>query len=151
MGESEWVVNAVADACQEMIKEAGEKADTLRLSGRRKERRVIVMRRPVKVNLALETKRKSAATGKKQEQTELHLIDENEPVKTWECAVLVCNTQFTLPQIGGYGGLKLLKNNNNPYQWHTATLWRFDHDKHENVRRRESCHSGGDKARIGFE
>ena len=74
--------------------------DTLRLSGWSKERRVIVMRRPVKVNLALETKRKGAVTGKKQEQTELHLIDENEPVKTWEYAVLVCNTQYTLPQIG---------------------------------------------------
>lgn len=82
--------------------------DTLRLSGWSKERRVIVLRRAVKVNLALEAKRsssgkssvKGAATGKKQEQTELHLIDENEPVKTWEYAVLVCNTQFTLPQIG---------------------------------------------------
>jgi len=59
-------------------------------------------------SLALEAKRsssgkssvKGAATGKKQEQTELHLIDENEPVKTWEYAVLVCNTQYTLPQIG---------------------------------------------------
>lgn len=74
--------------------------DTLRLSGWSKERRVIVMRRPVKVNLALESKREGAATGKKPGQTELHLIDENEPVKTWEYAVLVCNTQFTLPQIG---------------------------------------------------
>lgn len=74
--------------------------DTLRLSGWSKERRVIVMRRPVKVNLALETKRKGATTGKKQEQTELHLIDENEPVKTWEYDVLVCNTQYTLPQFG---------------------------------------------------
>ncbi|MGH8858086.1 MAG: transposase, partial [Polaromonas sp.] len=30
----------------------------------------------------------------------MHFIDENEPVKSWEYAVLVCNTQYALPQLG---------------------------------------------------
>ena len=34
------------------------------------------------------------------EQTELHFIDENQPVKSWEYAVLVCNTDYEVEHIG---------------------------------------------------
>ena len=74
--------------------------DTLRLSGWSQARRVIVMRHAKKIDLVLEAKRKGSGRGKEKGQTELHFIDETEPVKSWEYAVLVCNTQYALPQLG---------------------------------------------------
>ena len=38
--------------------------------------------------------------GKGQAQAELHFIDENEPVKSWEYAVRVCNAHYELHNIG---------------------------------------------------
>ena len=75
--------------------------DELRLSGWSRKRRVIVMRRQRKIDLVLE--RKGDAKGKdkgKNAQVELHFIDENEPVKSWEYAVLVSNAAYGLAQIG---------------------------------------------------
>ena len=74
--------------------------DTLRLSGWSQCRRVIVMRHARRIDLALEVKRKGSGRGKEHGQTELHFIDENEPVKSWEYAVLVCNTHYALAQLG---------------------------------------------------
>ncbi len=70
--------------------------DVLRLTGWSQQRRVIVMRRVRKTDLVIEAKRK----GKAQQQAELHFIDENEPVKSWEYAVLVCNTHYELQHLG---------------------------------------------------
>lgn len=69
--------------------------DQLRLSGWSTKRRVIVMRRERKVDLVLQRKGKE-----KDAQTELLFIDENEPIKSWEYAVLVSNGTYTLEQIG---------------------------------------------------
>lgn len=69
--------------------------DQLRLSGWSTRRRVIVMRRERKINLVLERRGKD-----KNAQTELLFIDENEPVKSWEYAVLVSNGTYSLEQIG---------------------------------------------------
>lgn len=77
--------------------------DTLRLMGWSKERRVIVMRRPRRVDVEADAKagRKQRGKGKvKQQQTVLALIDENEPTKTWEYAVLVCDTPYRLQHMG---------------------------------------------------
>ncbi len=70
--------------------------DALRLTGWSQQRRVVVMRRVRKTDLVIEAKRK----GKTQQQAELHFIDENEPVKSWEYAVLVCNTHYELQHLG---------------------------------------------------
>ena len=72
--------------------------DVLRLTGWSQQRRVIVMRRVRKLDLIVEAKR--AGRGKEQAQAELHFIDENEPVKSWEYAVLVCNAHYELQNIG---------------------------------------------------
>ena len=73
--------------------------DELRLSGWSSKRRVIVMRRQLKIDAVLE--RKSGNLGKdKNAQVELHFIDENEPIKSWEYAVLVSNAAYGLAQIG---------------------------------------------------
>jgi len=77
--------------------EAGE--DELRLTGWSRPRRVIVMRRVRKTDLVVEAKR-AGRKGKDQAQAELHFIDENEPAKSWEYAVLVCNTHYALENIG---------------------------------------------------
>ena len=69
--------------------------DELRLSGWSRKRRVIVMRRQLKIDAVLERKGKD-----KNAQVELHFIDENEPVKSWEYAVLVSNAAYALEQIG---------------------------------------------------
>lgn len=74
--------------------------DVLRLTGWNRARRVIVMRRVRKLDLIIEPKRGGRGKGKDQAQTELHFIDENEPVKSWEYAVLVCNAHFELQNIG---------------------------------------------------
>ena len=63
----------------------------LRLSGWSIKRRVIVMRRQRKTDMVLEQKSKS-----QKGQVELLFVDENEPVKGWEYAVLVSNSHYTL-------------------------------------------------------
>lgn len=67
----------------------------LRLSGWSIKRRVIVMRRQRKTDLVLEQRSKH-----RKDQIELLFIDENEPVKSWEYAVLVSNGDYVLTQIG---------------------------------------------------
>ena len=74
--------------------------DTLLLTGWSKRRRVIVMRRVRKTDLLVEVKRPGRPKRKDQVQAELHFVDENEPVKSWEYAVLVCNAYFELENIG---------------------------------------------------
>ena len=74
--------------------------DVLRLMGWTQARRVIVLRRVRKLDLIIEAKRAGRGKGKDQSQAELHFIDENEPVKSWEYAVLVCNTHYELENIG---------------------------------------------------
>jgi len=69
--------------------------DELRLSGWSTKRRVIVMRRQRKTDLVLEQKNKS-----QKGQIDLLFIDENEPIKSWEYAVLVSNASYELQQIG---------------------------------------------------
>lgn len=73
--------------------------DELRLTGWTQRRRVIVMRRVRKTDLVVEAKR-AGRKGKAQVQAELHFIDENEPIKSWEYAVLVCNAHYELDNIG---------------------------------------------------
>ena len=81
--------------------------DQLKLEGWSKTRRVIVMRHQVKKDLLVETtkhkrtKRSSAATKDTEpQQTCLELIDPNDPVKVWEYAVLVSDTEYALEAIG---------------------------------------------------
>lgn len=82
--------------------------DVLRLTGWTQSRRVIVMRRVRKLDLIVEVqgevkgkvKRSGRGKGKDASQAELHFIDENEPVKSWEYAVLVCNAHYELQNIG---------------------------------------------------
>lgn len=69
--------------------------DELRLSGWSARRRVIVMRRQLKSELVLARKGKG-----KDDQAELLFVDENEPIKSWEYAVLVSNADYALEQIG---------------------------------------------------
>ena len=73
--------------------------DELRLTGWTERRRVIVMRRARKTDLVVEAKR-GGRKSKDQVQAELHFIDENEPVKSWEYAVLVCNAHYELANMG---------------------------------------------------
>jgi len=73
--------------------------DQLRLTGWTQARRVIVMRRVRKTELVVEVK-KGGRKGKDEVQGELHFIDENEPVKSWEYAVLVCNAHYKIENIG---------------------------------------------------
>ena len=72
----------------------------LRLTGWSRFRRVIVMRRVRRSDLVIEAKRKGRPKNKDKTQLELHFIDENEPAKSWEYAVLVCNTHYELENIG---------------------------------------------------
>jgi hypothetical protein len=74
--------------------------DTLLLTGWSQRRRVIVMRRVRKTDLLVEVKRPGRPKRKDQVQAELHFVDENEPVKSWEYAVLVCNSFYELENIG---------------------------------------------------
>ena len=59
-----------------------------------------MMRRVRKTDLIVEVKRGGRGKGKDQAQAELLFIDENEPVKSWEYAVLVCNAHDELENIG---------------------------------------------------
>ena len=74
--------------------------DELQLTGWTQRRRVIVMRRVRRTDLVVEVKRGGRPKSKDQVQAELHFIDENEPVKSWEYAVLVCNASYELENIG---------------------------------------------------
>ena len=74
--------------------------DTLKLTGWTQPRRVVVMRRERKADLIVEVKRKGRGKREEKAQAELCFIDENQPLKSWEYAVLVCNTAFTLQSIG---------------------------------------------------
>lgn len=73
--------------------------DVLRLTGWTQARRVIVMRRVRKTDLIVEVNN-GGRKSKDQVQAELHFIDENEPVKSWEYAVLACNAHYELENIG---------------------------------------------------
>ena len=87
----DWVnVGQGWDACE----------DVLRLTGWSQQRRVIVMRRVRKLDLIVQAKRGGRGKGKDPSQAELLFIDENEPIKSWEYAVLVCNTHYELENIG---------------------------------------------------
>jgi hypothetical protein len=89
-GRCDWhPVGQGWDACE----------DVLRLTGWTQRRRVIVMRRVRKADLVIEAKRPGRKS-KAQVQAELNFIDENEPVKSWEYAVLVCNAHYELENIG---------------------------------------------------
>jgi hypothetical protein len=74
--------------------------DELLLMGWTRRRRVVVMRRVRKTDLVVETKRRPGRPKAKDPQTELAFIDANEPVKSWEYAVLACNAHYTLQSIG---------------------------------------------------
>ena len=83
--------------------------DQLKLVGWTRERRVIVMRRPIKqmvVAAATETatdvpKTKSGRPKKRvPEQINLHFIDEDVPTRQWEYAVLVTNANYRVAQMG---------------------------------------------------
>jgi hypothetical protein len=77
--------------------------DTLRLMGWSKHRRVIVIRRPRKMDIDAQGQAKVKKRGRKsnvQKQAELALIDQNEATKNWEYAVLVCDTPYKLENMG---------------------------------------------------
>jgi hypothetical protein len=81
--------------CSDMGQRWSGCADELRLSGWSAKRRVIVMSRQRKTDLVLEQKNKNH-----KDQIDLLFIDENEPIKSWEYAVLVSNAVYELEQIG---------------------------------------------------
>ena len=81
--------------------------DMLTLSGWTRARRVIVMRRAIKDSLITETVKpkragKKSAKNAVQESTQLRLYlpDQNGPVKVWEYAVLVTNSQYDVAHMG---------------------------------------------------
>lgn len=88
--------------------------DSLKLVGWTRERRVIVMRRPVKemvVTTEGETEpagvkpakgRKAKGAGKKvvPQQISLNFIDEDAPTRQWEYAVLVTNSHYSVALMG---------------------------------------------------
>ena len=77
--------------------------DTLRLMGWSKPRRVVVIRRARKIEIDEAGKVKVKKRGRKsnvQKQAELALIDQNEAIKNWEYAVLVCDTPYKLANMG---------------------------------------------------
>ena len=66
--------------------------DELRLTGWSHPRRVVVLRRQVKGNLAVEVKSGAQPT--------LDFIDHSEKIKLWEYTVLVTNTDYSLEALG---------------------------------------------------
>lgn len=69
----------------------------LALSGWSRARRVVVVRRAVKDSLMAQTKK----TGKREKrQQSLQFVDPLQPVKLWEYAVLVTNSDYDLDAIG---------------------------------------------------
>lgn len=75
-------------------------ADELQLHGWQQRRRVIVLRRPVRLDLALESKPKRGRKRKDPAQAALQFIDKNTPDKVWEYAVLVSNADFPVESMG---------------------------------------------------
>ena len=69
----------------------------LALSGWSRARRVVVVRRAVKDALVAETKKTSK---REKRQQSLHFADPLQPVKLWEYAVLVTNSDYDLDAIG---------------------------------------------------
>ncbi|MDZ4255250.1 MAG: transposase [Sulfuritalea sp.] len=69
----------------------------LALSGWSRARRVVVVRRAVKDTLVAETKKTSK---REKRQQSLHFADPLQPVKLWEYAVLVTNSDYDLDAIG---------------------------------------------------
>lgn len=69
----------------------------LKLLGWSRARRVLVLRRAVKGDLVANAK---SASARQRRQRSLQFADANEPVKIWEYAVLVTNTQYDLMAIG---------------------------------------------------
>ena len=69
----------------------------LALSGWSRARRVVVVRRAVKDTLVAETKK---ASKREKRQQSLHFADPLHPVKLWEYAVLVTNSDYDLDAIG---------------------------------------------------
>jgi len=81
--------------------------DQLKLDGWSKTRRVIVMRRQVKKDVLVETRKRKGAKckpaaeqGARPQQTCLALMDSNDPIKVWEYAVLVSNALYPIEAIG---------------------------------------------------
>lgn len=88
--------------------------DTLKLMGWTRERRVIVMRRPIKemvvttegqtepANAKPGKGRKAKGAGKKvvPQQISLNFIDEDAPTRQWEYAVLVTNSHYSAALMG---------------------------------------------------
>jgi hypothetical protein len=77
--------------------------DELRLMGWTRKRRVVVLRRQRPIDLVVERPGRAKRGRPRKavpDQTELHFIDENQPVKSWEYAVLVCNTDYEVQHIG---------------------------------------------------
>ena len=68
--------------------------DELKLMGWSHARRVVVLRHAVKAGLVLERKTGDAA------QQELVFVDENQPIKAWEYAVLVTNAGHSVMALG---------------------------------------------------
>jgi hypothetical protein len=71
----------------------------LALSGWSRARRVVVVRRAVKDTLVAETKKTSQ---REKRQQSLHFADPLQPVKLWEYAVLVTNSDYDLDAIGQF-------------------------------------------------
>jgi hypothetical protein len=67
--------------------------DEIRLAGWSRARRVGVLRRQIKDNLAVETD-----TG--AQQGTLHFVDHSDKIKVWEYAVLVTNADYSLEALG---------------------------------------------------
>lgn len=81
--------------------------DSLKLTGWSQTRRVIVMRHAVKGELLVETPgakrmgtKSTKANGQKTQQACLHFVDQNEPSKIWEYAVLVTNSLYGIEHMG---------------------------------------------------
>jgi hypothetical protein len=77
--------------------------DELRLMGWSRKRRVVVMRRQRPMDLVVEApaaRKRGRPRKQAPEQAELHFIDENQPVRSWEYAVLVCDTEYEVEHIG---------------------------------------------------
>ena len=68
-------------------------ADEIRLAGWSRTRRVVVLRRQIKDNLAVET---NAGT----QQGTLHFVDHSGKIKVWEYAVLVTHADYSLESLG---------------------------------------------------
>lgn len=80
--------------------------DTLKLTGWTKSRRVIVMRHAIR-EILVETSNVESVSGISgkggkavPQQIKLDFIDENDPVKLWEYAVLVTNSEYAVQAMG---------------------------------------------------